>query len=125
MALLCDSQHFSLVFRLEGQEEQSARKSAASEKKRNYVKKPLNAFMLFMKEMRPKVIAECTLRESSAINQILGRKVSPFLTAVQLWAWDTPVVAKQGVWQPCPFYRRFPINYQYNVCIRLGAQLSL
>ena len=63
MAPLCDSQHFSLVFRLEGQEEQSARKSAASEKKRNYVKKPLNAFMLFMKEMRPKVIAECTLRE--------------------------------------------------------------
>lgn len=84
---------FFLVFRLEGQEEQSARKSAASEKKRNYVKKPLNAFMLFMKEMRPKVIAECTLRESSAINQILGRKVSPFLTAVQLWASDTSVAA--------------------------------
>ena len=32
--------------------------------------------MLFMKEQRPKVIAECTLRESSAINQILGRRVS-------------------------------------------------
>ena len=97
VALLYNSQHFSLVFRLEGQEEQSARKSAASEKKRNYVKKPLNAFMLFMKEMRPKVIAECTLRESSAINQILGRKVSPFLTAVQLWAWDTPAIATQRV----------------------------
>lgn len=40
-----------------------------------HVKKPLNAFMLFMKEMRPKVIDECTLKESAAINQILGRKV--------------------------------------------------
>ena len=40
------------------------------------IKKPLNAFMLFMKEMRPKVIEECSLKESAAINQILGRKVS-------------------------------------------------
>lgn len=38
------------------------------------VKKPLNAFMLFMKEMRQKVIEECTLKESAAINQILGRR---------------------------------------------------
>ncbi|XP_070187901.1 transcription factor 7-like 2 isoform X3 [Littorina saxatilis] len=60
--------------RLEGQDAQSTRKSEAAEKRKNYIKKPLNAFMLFMKEMRPKVIAECTLRESSAINQILGRK---------------------------------------------------
>ncbi|XP_059176932.1 transcription factor 7-like 2 isoform X3 [Physella acuta] len=44
------------------------------QKKKNHIKKPLNAFMLFMKEQRPKVIAECTLRESSAINQILGRR---------------------------------------------------
>ena len=43
--------------------------------KKNYVKKPLNAFMLFMKEMRQRVIDECTLKESAAINQILGRKV--------------------------------------------------
>lgn len=40
-----------------------------------HIKKPLNAFMLFMKEMRQKVIDECTLKESAAINQILGRKV--------------------------------------------------
>ncbi len=46
------------------------------DKKRPYVKKPLNAFMLFMKEMRQKVIEDCTLKESAAINQILGRKVS-------------------------------------------------
>ena len=45
--------------------------------RRPVVKKPLNAFMLFMKEMRQKVIDECTLKESAAINQILGRKVHP------------------------------------------------
>lgn len=33
--------------------------------------------MLYMKEMRAKVVAECTLKESAAINQILGRRVSP------------------------------------------------
>ncbi len=31
--------------------------------------------MLFMKEQRAQVVQECTLRESAAINQILGRKV--------------------------------------------------
>lgn len=46
-----------------------------SEKKKNHIKKPLNAFMMFMKEMRPQVQAECTLKESAAINQILGRRV--------------------------------------------------
>ncbi|XP_043925183.1 transcription factor 7 isoform X4 [Protopterus annectens] len=45
-----------------------------NESKKPTVKKPLNAFMLYMKEMRPKVIAECTLKESAAINQILGRR---------------------------------------------------
>ena len=43
--------------------------------KKPHIKKPLNAFMLYMKEMRAKVVAECTLKESAAINQILGRKV--------------------------------------------------
>jgi hypothetical protein len=42
--------------------------------KKPVVKKPLNAFMLFMKEQRAQVVSECTLRESAAINQILGRK---------------------------------------------------
>lgn len=41
-----------------------------------HVKKPLNAFMLFMKEQRAKVIAESSVKESAAINQILGRRVS-------------------------------------------------
>ena len=46
-----------------------------SDKKKPHIKKPLNAFMLYMKEMRAKVVAECTLKESAAINQILGRRV--------------------------------------------------
>lgn len=52
----------------------SIEKQEALEKKRTHIKKPLNAFMLYMKEMRPKVVAECTLKESAAINQILGRR---------------------------------------------------
>lgn len=50
------------------------------EKKKPHIKKPLNAFMLYMKEMRAKVVAECTLKESAAINQILGRRVGGCLT---------------------------------------------
>uniref|UniRef100_A0A6P7GUX3 dTCF n=1 Tax=Diabrotica virgifera virgifera TaxID=50390 RepID=A0A6P7GUX3_DIAVI len=46
----------------------------SNEKKKPHIKKPLNAFMLYMKEMRAKVVAECTLKESAAINQILGRR---------------------------------------------------
>jgi hypothetical protein len=45
-----------------------------SKPKKAHIKKPLNAFMLFMKEQRSQVVSECTLRESAAINQILGRK---------------------------------------------------
>lgn len=52
------------------------KKPTAAEKKKPHIKKPLNAFMLYMKEMRAKVVAECTLKESAAINQILGRRVS-------------------------------------------------
>ncbi|XP_067114256.1 transcription factor 7-like 1-A [Osmerus mordax] len=44
------------------------------EEKRPHIKKPLNAFMLYMKEQRAKVVSECTLKESAAINQILGRR---------------------------------------------------
>ena len=46
-----------------------------SKQKKSHIKKPLNAFMLFMREQRAQVVQECTLRESAAINQILGRKV--------------------------------------------------
>lgn len=41
---------------------------------KGHIKKPLNAFMIYMKEMRAKVIAESTLKESAAINQILGKR---------------------------------------------------
>ncbi|XP_077481298.1 transcription factor 7-like 2 isoform X15 [Stigmatopora argus] len=49
-------------------------KKEEEKKKQVHIKKPLNAFMLYMKEMRAKVVAECTLKESAAINQILGRR---------------------------------------------------
>lgn len=55
------------------------------EPKRPHIKKPLNAFMLYMKEMRANVVAECTLKESAAINQILGRRVSSGLVNTCLW----------------------------------------
>ena len=53
----------------------SAREREREDKRSVHIKKPLNAFMLYMKEMRPKIVAECTLKESAAINQILGRRV--------------------------------------------------
>ena len=49
--------------------------AAQQKDKKPHVKKPLNAFMLFMKEKRGDVIKECTLKESAAINQILGKMV--------------------------------------------------
>lgn len=55
---------------------ENSKDSMSNDKKKPHIKKPLNAFMLYMKEMRAKVVAECTLKESAAINQILGRKVN-------------------------------------------------
>eukprot|EP00096_Caligus_rogercresseyi_P007952 TRINITY_DN2615_c0_g1_i1.p1 TRINITY_DN2615_c0_g1~~TRINITY_DN2615_c0_g1_i1.p1 ORF type:complete len:353 (-),score=104.27 TRINITY_DN2615_c0_g1_i1:563-1621(-) len=52
----------------------SPSKPPAKKPKEPHIKKPLNAFMLYMKEMRPVVQSECTLKESAAINQILGRR---------------------------------------------------
>lgn len=59
-----------------------AEPKAEKEAKKPTIKKPLNAFMLYMKEMRAKVIAECTLKESAAINQILGRRVRPWASGL-------------------------------------------
>uniref|UniRef100_A0A665TFZ0 Transcription factor 7 like 2 n=1 Tax=Echeneis naucrates TaxID=173247 RepID=A0A665TFZ0_ECHNA len=56
------------------QESSHNAKKEEEKKKQVHIKKPLNAFMLYMKEMRAKVVAECTLKESAAINQILGRR---------------------------------------------------
>lgn len=62
-----------VIFCLHRKPQQEQRKE--QEPKRPHIKKPLNAFMLYMKEMRANVVAECTLKESAAINQILGRRV--------------------------------------------------
>lgn len=40
-----------------------------------YIKKPLNAFMLFRKEQRPIVMAEHNIRDSATVNAIVGQKV--------------------------------------------------
>ncbi|MEQ2214792.1 Lymphoid enhancer-binding factor 1 [Xenoophorus captivus] len=63
--------HESDIMHMKSQHEQRKEQ----EPKRPHIKKPLNAFMLYMKEMRANVVAECTLKESAAINQILGRRV--------------------------------------------------
>ncbi|XP_053267619.1 transcription factor 7-like 1-A isoform X2 [Pleuronectes platessa] len=44
------------------------------EEKKPHIKKPLNAFMLYMREERPKVVAQCNVKESATINQILGQR---------------------------------------------------
>lgn len=41
-----------------------------------YIKKPLNAFMIFRKEERENVMAEVQITDSATINSILGRRVS-------------------------------------------------
>ncbi|CAF1048683.1 unnamed protein product [Rotaria sordida] len=56
------------------QQQQQSKFHEDTKQKKSHIKKPLNAFMLFMKEQRAQVVQECTLRESAAINQILGRK---------------------------------------------------
>lgn len=81
------------------------------EEKKPHIKKPLNAFMLYMKEMRAKVVAECTLKESAAINQILGRRVqasplAPASSAWQLHAHVVPVCDRKPAFSP--FYSTSP-----------------
>ncbi|XP_054875304.1 transcription factor 7-like 1-A isoform X3 [Amphiprion ocellaris] len=44
------------------------------DEKKPHIKKPLNAFMLYMREERPKVVAQCKVKESATINQILGQR---------------------------------------------------
>lgn len=52
------------------------RQQEREEEKKPHIKKPLNAFMLYMREERPKVVAQCKVKESATINQILGQRVS-------------------------------------------------
>ncbi|KAK2820395.1 hypothetical protein Q5P01_023354 [Channa striata] len=39
-----------------------------------YIKKPLNAFMLFLKEQRQNVVAEIKIRDNATVNCILGQR---------------------------------------------------
>ncbi|XP_076744128.1 transcription factor 7-like 1-B [Maylandia zebra] len=39
-----------------------------------YVKKPPNAFMLYLKEQRPKVIAELNIPGNAAVNAVVGQR---------------------------------------------------
>lgn len=71
------------------------------EEKKPHIKKPLNAFMLYMKEMRAKVVAECTLKESAAINQILGRRVWASPLALASCPHAAPFVTLK--WLSAPF----------------------
>lgn len=72
----------------------SRTKMAAShlekEDKRFYIKKPLNAFMLYMREERPKVVAQCNVKESATINQILGQRVRLSAPPVACWSIADP-----------------------------------
>ncbi|XP_068608673.1 transcription factor 7-like 1-A [Brachionichthys hirsutus] len=45
-----------------------------ADERKPHIKKPLNAFMLYMREERPKVVAQCKVKESATINQILGQR---------------------------------------------------
>lgn len=49
-------------------------KHEGDEDRKPHIKKPLNAFMLYMREERPNVVAMCKVKESSSINQILGQR---------------------------------------------------
>ncbi|KAG8010427.1 Transcription factor 7-like 1-A [Nibea albiflora] len=42
--------------------------------KKPHIKKPLNAFMLYMREERPKVVARCKVKESATIKPNLGQR---------------------------------------------------
>lgn len=43
-----------------------------------HIKKPLNAFMLFMRDYRPRLLSQSNMKESALINQQLGKMVGLF-----------------------------------------------
>ncbi|XP_070407469.1 lymphoid enhancer-binding factor 1-like [Nothobranchius furzeri] len=58
----------------------SKRKRGHQQEDRPYVKKPPNAFMIFLRDQRPKVVAELKLADSTAVNAVVGqrwRELSP------------------------------------------------
>ncbi|XP_054613314.1 transcription factor 7-like 1-A isoform X2 [Dunckerocampus dactyliophorus] len=72
--------HATVVVKQEAGGDGPPRKSAADAARESggehkaHIKKPLNAFMLFMREERPNVVAQCQVKESATINQILGQR---------------------------------------------------
>lgn len=49
-----------------------------------YIKKPLNAFMLFMKEQRPTIAPELRKQGSGPVNAVLGTMVTVLCISVKL-----------------------------------------
>ena len=49
--------------------------ACSQQDKMHHIKRPLNLFMLYMNEMRPKIVAEFPLIESADINKILSIRV--------------------------------------------------
>ncbi|CAN9504577.1 unnamed protein product [Ophioblennius macclurei] len=54
--------------------QQKQRDEEEEEERKPHIKKPLNAFMLYMREERARVVSECNVKESATINQILGQR---------------------------------------------------
>lgn len=53
-----------------------SKRTKQTQKNQVYIKKPLNAFMLFMKEQRPNVRPAIGLQGSGAVSAFLGLAVS-------------------------------------------------
>lgn len=53
-----------------------SKRTKQTQKNQVYIKKPLNAFMLFMKEQRPNVRPAISLQGSGAVSAFLGLVVS-------------------------------------------------
>ncbi|XP_061886849.1 transcription factor 7-like 1-A isoform X1 [Entelurus aequoreus] len=72
--------HAAVTVKQEARDDSPLRKSVADVARESggehkaHIKKPLNAFMLFMREERPNVVAQCQVKESATINQILGQR---------------------------------------------------
>ncbi|XP_027139284.1 lymphoid enhancer-binding factor 1 [Larimichthys crocea] len=72
-----------------------------------YIKKPPNAFMIYMKEQRPTVEAGLNTRGTAAVNTVLGQRV-PATTGAALDSQRVPWAAGQECWrcgQPGHFCR--------------------
>lgn len=58
----------------EDEDEDEEEQEDEEEEKGRYIKKPLNAFMLFLKDQRKSVEEELGVRTSAVVNKVLGRR---------------------------------------------------